>query len=323
MQKAEAQRSQLSQQLEALRTDHSSAQAEASAQRARQQADMAERERRANENASALRQECFQLRQALGQQQASSARQLSDLQAAMRLQQQKQEDALLAANVPPMSSILSNGLQPAIMDSTVPIGAGEGEVQVEALRAQLALAQKRLGMGSEYRQLSESYKAKAERLQQQLVEERAQVQSQAQLWKEQMHVLRTRARADKEKLLALQQRVGAVGTRQQGSVSPVAFRGLGSTPSTYEGHNGTPRKRASLRLSYDGGTPATRDTAPASSNRSVKGLLSEVDSRVNRAFDRMEGVSKEFVGRFVPLRSQTDRQSATNFTQIPTDSVDD
>ena len=32
--------------------------------------------------------------------------------------------------------------------------------QIESLRTQLALAQKRLGVGSEYRQLSESYRAK-------------------------------------------------------------------------------------------------------------------------------------------------------------------
>ena len=54
----------------------------------------------------------------------------------------------------------SNGapLSPA---SGAAAGAAAG---ADALRAQLALAEKRASVGAEYRQLSESYKAKAERL---------------------------------------------------------------------------------------------------------------------------------------------------------------
>ena len=62
--------------------------------------------------------------------------------------------------ISPLPPPPSNGapLSPA---SGAAAGAAAG---ADALRAQLALAEKRASVGAEYRQLSESYKAKAERL---------------------------------------------------------------------------------------------------------------------------------------------------------------
>ena len=107
-------------------------------------------------------------------------------------------------------------------------GCEPGSLPVDALRAQLALAQKRAAMGSEFRQLSESYKAKVDRLSCQLSEERTQAQASTQVWKDQMASLRSRARSDKEALRLLEMRVQAEGGAGMAS-PPSSFRPLRSS----------------------------------------------------------------------------------------------
>ena len=89
----------------------------------------------------------------------------------------------------------------------------------ERLRAQQALAQKRESVAAELRQLAESYKAKAERLGQQLVDEREKAAAQGELWKQQLKTLRIRGRADRERLLELEGELrgggGQAGVRGQ------------------------------------------------------------------------------------------------------------
>ena len=93
-----------------------------------------------------------------------------------------------------------------------------------------------------------------------------------------------------------------------------------------------PSRRASHLLqshAQGGQTPCSvsdgGSAAGSSPTKGVKGLLQAVDSRVDRAFDRMEGVSKELVNRLArPLGGQLDKRSPLGtFTQVPTDYGDD
>ena len=93
---------------------------------------------------------------------------IANLQETMRRQQEEAELKLATARtavpISPLPPPPSNGapLSPA---SGAAGGAAAGAAAgADALRAQLALAEKRASVGAEYRQLSESYKAKAERL---------------------------------------------------------------------------------------------------------------------------------------------------------------
>ena len=147
----------------------------------------------------------------------------------------------------------------------------------------------------------------AERLQQQLAEERGKAATQGELWKQQMQSLRARARADKERIVALQSTLRGEAGGSVGLTSPALTGELGSTPN---GRHRTPRDRSSFGSSVGGRTPGSVDTgAFGSTADGVKGLLHTVDSKVDRAFDRMEGVSKKLVGRLArPLSAPREKE---------------
>ena len=179
---------------------------------------------------------------------------------------------------PPMTSPLSEGGG---------VGTGGTGGEVERLRAQLVVAQKREAVGAELRQVAEGYKAKAEKLSKTLNEERERAGAQSELWKQQLKTLRARAREEKEHSRQLEERLQAV-MRGEGAIPMGA-----GTPQTAS-MAGTPQ---SLRSAPDSGASfAAQSPGPnvvplkARALRDGVGkVLSSASLEVDRALDKVDG----------------------------------
>ena len=233
LREAEERAASVSEQLQGATTHHAEQRAASRNQQAQLHAQTAEREREVSARAASLEGEASRLREQMRSQEAASQRQLNDLQqqlttarqAATRAQQQaaqaQSQAARAAAKAAQQAPILLSPPPPATPSTpssspfVVPNSGGGGGEQnadlAERLRAQQALASKRESVAIELRQLAESYKAKAERLGQQLVEEREKAIAQGELWKHQLQTVRMRGRADKERLRTLEIRIRQSG----------------------------------------------------------------------------------------------------------------
>jgi len=97
---------------------------------------------------------------------------------------------------------------------------------LESLRAQLALVQQRAAAAGEFRELSEGWKRKAERLSESLAEVKANAEAQASMWKEQLQAVRVRARAEQRRASELEDHILRLGGTP---VRPSSPSGLGGT----------------------------------------------------------------------------------------------
>ena len=164
----------------------------------------------------------------------------------------------------------------------------------------------------EMRSLVESYKAKAEAAEQQLAAERQQAGAQSDLWKQQLHSLRTRARADKERAAQLEMQLRAVGE------SPAAHRNTDRSdvwPAASPHSLGAPRSAPGASSRTASELPATPTNGAKGLRRGVGKVVDRVDQAVDRSLDKMVDRVDGLVGRL--SRQASARQ--TNFTQLPTD----
>ena len=182
----------------------------------------------------------------------------------------------------------------------------------ERLHAQQALAAKRESVAAELRQLAESYKAKSERLGQQLVEEREKAAAQGELWKQQLHALRTRSRADRERLRSLEEGMASqspcAGSEAWATRTPGA--GGTSTPGGGGIRSSVPRSGGSSMPRSGGSSVSATPPANGGLRRGVervRSTASSIDAKVDRALDRVDGL----VGRIASSRGATTTKAGT------------
>ena len=167
-------------------------------------------------------------------------------------------------------------------------------------------------MASELRQLAESYKAKAERLAQQLVEERDRAGAQGDLWKQQLSTQRARRTADKERLRQLEERLRMYMQRDGGAaMSPhdgVRSIAWDSTPGSSP--RSAPRSGAS---SMTATPPSNGSSQRGGLRRGVGRVIStatSIDAKVDRALDRVThgivGLTTRKAGSFTPVSTDGD-----------------
>ena len=168
-------------------------------------------------------------------------------------------------------------------------GVHATDQEVENLRAQLAHAQKRDAVSAELRQLAETYKTKAERLGKQLIDEREKAAAQGDLWKQQLQKLRERSRVDKEHARQLEERLRHMMR------SPSAM-----TPSP-RSQDGRPRYLATMTPS----STSPRSTPKSGLKGRVLSTASSLDAKVDRAFDRVDGLVERLA-----------RNTKTNFSPL-------
>jgi hypothetical protein len=169
---------------------------------------------------------------------------------------------------------------------------------VEQLRAQLALAQKRASVATELRQLAESYKAKAERLSKTLADERERAGAQSEVWKQQLKSLRVRARTEKEHSRQLEERIESLMRNERGG-----------TPRGDSWHTPSPRS-APFSGSSAGHTTPTNGVKGAL-RQGVGKVLSSASERVDSALDKVDGLVERLArntkkGEYTPASTDGD-----------------
>lgn len=334
LRRAQEQTAKATEQLQGITANHAEQRAQSRSQQAQLQAQSTERERETSRRNAELEGECSRLREQLRAQDAASSRQVAELQLAVR-----QAASASAAMVPspplltppPVSPTLRAFSSPApqlVVGSPLP---AQQQELFDRLQTQQALAQKRESVAVELRQLAESYKAKAERLGQQLVEERERAAAQSELWKQQLQALRARSRADRERLRVLMMHddgraaspahgceYGADvrtpnGASTRSSAPRSGASSMGSTPPT-NGSNGSLRRGVGRVISTASSIDAKVRVALLlrCSGCSLLTLRSYV-LQVDRALDRVDGI----VGRFATSRGATNK--AGSFTPLSTE----
>jgi len=254
---------------------------------------------------SELQQEASALRHAMAQQQDWAASQIENLQGMLRRAQASDGGGMALRPGGGGGDGGGGGALIDFMDAPNLNGNGEGAWatgtgaggssagaggSVESLRAQLVLAEQRAAAAGEFRELSDGWKRKAERLTEALAEAHEAAEAQAVLWKEQLQAVRVRARLEQRRASDLED----------------AIRRLGGTPeraAPNAEHFGTPdaavarqrsREPASAELSSPAGRSGSGSAAAVPNGQLRDGvgkLMTKVDGRLDGVFDRMDGLA--------------------------------
>jgi hypothetical protein len=292
------------------RSQHAELQAQLQTQMQASRTEWLEREHELGRRNAQLESECAGLRSQLRAQSEQAAAQLAEwrAKAARELAEEHSRSTReltargLSTDPQPLSPLTPPplSLRPA---SPSPGAGATSSTDADQLRAQL---QKRESIAVELRQLAESYKAKSDRLAQQLTEERQQAASQGELWKQQLQSLRTRSRADKERARELEERIRAM--RREAAAASATGDDAPPQPWT------TPAPRGSEREVHS--IDSSRST-PASGAKGLRGVKGKVlstavslDSTVDRALDRVDGfvknLSRRTTSHFTPVSTEGD-----------------
>lgn len=341
---AEARIRALTSEMQAVRAQYEGQQKAASAQRSEQLAQAKSREAQWSTRHSELQQEAAALRNAMAQQQEWAASQIDSLKEALRRAQaaagtspagashasndmnellgifrassngevRGPVDLMDAPNMPSPNG--GDGVawgQAQVAAGAEMGGSAIGGNQVESLRAQLALAQQRAAAAAEYRELSEGWKRKAERLTESLAEAKENAEAQAIMWKEQLQAVRVRARAEQRRASELEEQVvklgGSVSRQDHSHPADAEFTSpMPTAPRIRSRGELGSRSGANARASPDDGAgpqlgandrhesrrmSSGRSSSDKSLREGVGRLMKGVDGRLDGVFDKMDGLA--------------------------------